>query len=332
MEPLRWGVISTSKWAIDVVIPAMQKGELCRIDAIASRDESMARKAAEDLGIPRAYGSYEALLADPDIEAIYNPLPIHMHAEWTTRAAEAGKHVLCEKPLTMNAAEAEPLIAVRDRTGVLIVEAQKLRFHPQWRRVRDLVRQGRIGRLRTIQAEFAYMNTDPTDIRNRVEVGGGSLYDIGCYPIVIIRYLFGGEPLRAMALLERDPEMGIDRLSTTVLEFPGGHASFVCATQLVRSQHMRIVGTEGWIDIDIPFSPSATQACRLIVGGGTLGRDAAEEEVVPAADFFTLQGDAFARAVRTGTPPEFPLEDAVANMRVIDALFRSAASGRWENV
>ena len=332
MEPVRWGVVSTSKFAIEVVIPAMQKSALCRFDAIASRDAAAAREAADLLGIPKAYGSYEALLADPDIEAVYNPLPIHLHVEWTVRAAEAGKNVLCEKPIAMTAAEAEPLIAVRDRTGVLIQEAQKLRHHPQWWRIRDLVQQGRIGKLRTIQAEFAYTNTDPTDIRNRVEVGGGGIYDMGCYPIVLSRYLFGEEPRRGMTLLERDPEMGTDRLSTTVLEFPGGHASFVCATQLVRSQHMLMVGTKGWIVVDIPFSPIATQTCRLVIGEGQLGHGAAEEEIIDAADQFTIQGDAFVHSVRSGTPPEFPLEDAVANMRVIDALFRSAASGRWETV
>ena len=332
MEPVRWGVVSTSKFAIEVVIPAMQKSALGRFVAIASRDEATARKAADLLDIPRAYGSYEALLADPDIEAVYNPLPIHLHAEWTARAAEAGKHVLCEKPIAMTAAGAAPVIALRDRTGVLIQEAFKVRHHPQWRRIRDLVRHGRIGRLRTVQAEFAYTNTDPTDIRNRIEVGGGSIYDVGCYAIVLSRFLFGEEPRRGIALLERDPEMGTDRLSTTVLEFPGGHASFVSATQLVRSQHMLIVGSEGWIGVDIPFSPSATQACRLVIGEGELGRAAAAEEIIDAADQFTIQGDAFARAVRTGTPPEFPLEDAVANMRVIDALFRSAASGCWETI
>ncbi len=331
MQPVNWGIISTALIGTAKVIPAMQKSKHCRIQAIASRDLALAKKWAKELGIPKAYGSYEELLADRGIEAVYNPLPNHLHVPWSIRAAEAGKHVLCEKPIALDAKEAQQLVAARDRTGKLIAEAFMVRSHPQWLRARALVREGRIGELRAVQGLFTYFLADPGNVRNKVEIGGGGLYDIGCYPIVTSRFLFGAEPTRVVGLIERDPVLGIDRLASAILDFPTGQASFMCATQLVPYQRMQIFGTTGRIEVEIPFNAPPDRPCRLFVDDGSaLGDASAREETLPACDQYAIQGDLFAEAIRGGPAIEFPLEDAVRNMRVIDALFRSAASGRWE--
>jgi predicted dehydrogenase len=333
MEPVKWGIISTARIGVEKVIPAMQKSRHCRIVAIASRDEGAARQTAGRLGIPKAYGSYEALLADPEIEAVYNPLPNHLHVPWSIKAAEAGKHVLCEKPIALDAAEARTLLEARERTGKLITEAFMVRSHPQWLRARELVRQGRIGTLRAIQGLFSYMLTDPTNVRNQADIGGGGIYDIGCYPIVTSRYLFGAEPTRVVALVDRDPAMRVDRLASVILDFPGGQASFCCSTQLVPYQRMQICGTKGRIEVEIPFNAPPDRPCRIYLDDGSqLGDASATEESFAICDQYAIQGDLFSEAIRGGKPPEFGLEDAVRNMQVIDAVYRSGRSGQWEPV
>src|SRR5919106_378254 len=254
MEPVRFGIVSTAKIAVTKVIPGMQKSRHCRIEAIASRDLGRARAAAETLGIPKAYGSYAELLADPAIEAVYNPLPNHLHVPISIEAAAAGKHVLCEKPIALSAAEAGKLIEARDRAGVLIQEAFMVRCHSQWLRARELVRSGRIGELRVVQGSFSYMNLDPANVRNQAGIGGGGLYDIGVYPVVTARLLFEAEPTRVAAQIERDPNFKTDRLTSALLAFPTGQALFVCSTQLVPYQRMQIFGTKGRIEIEIPFN------------------------------------------------------------------------------
>ena len=331
MQPVNWGIISTALIGTEKVIPAMQKSKHCRIQAIASRDLALAKKWAKELGIPKAYGSYEELLADREIEAVYNPLPNHLHVPWSIKAAEAGKHVLCEKPIALDAKEAEQLVAARNRTGKLITEAFMVRSHPQWLRARELVRQGKIGELRAVQGLFTYFLTDPTNVRNMADIGGGGLYDIGCYPIVTSRFLFGAEPTRVVGLIERDPVLKIDRLASAILDFPTGQASFMCSTQLVPYQRMQILGTKGRIEVEIPFNAPPDQPCRIFVDDGSaLGDASAKEETFPVCDQYAIQGDLFSEAIRTGKPPEFPLENAVQNMRIIDALFRSAKTGGWE--
>jgi predicted dehydrogenase len=319
--------------AVRRVIPSMQRGRLSRIDAIASRDLAKARAAAEALGIPRAYGSYEELLADPEIDAIYNPLPNHLHVPWSIRAAQAGKHVLCEKPIALTADEARLLMAARDRAGVQIAEAFMVRTHPQWHRVRELIADGRIGELRLVAGHFSYYRRDAADIRSRVEWGGGALLDIGCYPITIARWLFGAEPEAVAGQLDRDPELGIDRLASGLLRFAAGQASFTCAGQLVHHQRMQIYGTHGRIEVEIPFNAPPDRPCRLFVDDGRdLSGSGIETIEIPAVDQYTLQGERFAEAVRgIGTVP-VPLEDSIANMAVIDAVFRAAESDRWEAV
>ena len=330
MRKLRWGVLGAARIAITKVIPAMQRCELCEVVAVASRDMVKAESAAEKLGLQKAYGSYEALLADPEIDVIYNPLPNHLHVPWTVRAAEAGKHVLCEKPLAITANEAASLIPVRERTGVTIGEAFMVQTHPQWVRAIQIVRSGQIGKLRTVAANFGYFQTNPQNVRNIHEYGGGGLLDIGCYVVKTSRMMFGEEPLRVAATVERDPKFGVDILASAVLEFPSGHCVFTCGTQMVPSQSMQFFGTTGRIEIEIPYNaiPDKTSRIRIDDGSDIAGAGVKVEEFAPC-DQYTIQGDEFTKAVLERRPPPVPVEDAVSTMKVIDALFRASESGRW---
>lgn len=326
MNKVRWGVLSTANIGTKKVLPAMQRGERCEIVAIASRDEATARATAAQFGIPRAYGSYEALLADPEIDAIYNPLPNHLHVHWSIKALEAGKHVLCEKPIALSAADARELVAVAAQYPHLkVMEAFMYRFHPQWQRAREIVASGGVGDLKTITSFFSYYNDDPTNIRNRAEVGGGGLMDIGCYNISLSRFLFDAEPSRVLGIIEYDPQFGTDRLASGILDFGRGTATFTCATQLSPYQRANVHGTEGRVEIEIPVNAPPDAACRIWHQRG----GAIEEITFDVVDQYTLQGDAFAAAVLDDTPVPTPLADAVANMRVIEALVASARGDAW---
>ena len=334
-KSVKWGVLGVAKIATEKVIPAMQKGEVCEIHAIASRDAGRARAAAERLGIPKSYGSYEALLADPEIEAIYNPLPNELHVPWTEKALAAGKHVLCEKPIALNPDEAARLIKARDASGKLVAEAFMVRFHPQWRRARELVLSGAIGEVGAMQTFFLYRLLDPQNIRNiPIGGGGGGLYDIGCYAILTARYIFGAEPVRVAASLDIDPNFGADRLTSALLEFPGGrHLTFSVGTQLAGHQRVTIAGTAGRIEVLVPFNAPIDRPSRIVIDSGVdLVGSGAKVEEFATCDQYTLQGDAFSRSIREETPLEFPIEDAIANMKVIEACFRAGRSGRWETV
>jgi predicted dehydrogenase len=328
---LRWGVLSTAAIGLKKVIPAMQQGELTHIAAIASRDHAKAEEAARTLSIEKIYGSYEDLLADPQIDVIYNPLPNHLHVPWTIKAAEAGKHVLCEKPLSLNVTEARALLDVQARTKVKIGEAFMVRTHPQWLRVRELIASGHIGSLRSIQGFFSYNNVNPANIRNIVEFGGGALMDIGCYPINISRFLFGEEPTRVMGSVERDPEMKTDRLTSAILNFPSGQSIFTCSTQLVPYQRVNVFGTKGRIEVEIPFNAPIDRPSRIFIDDGRdLFGGGITTETFPICDQYTIQGDVFSKAIIEDTAVPVPLEDAIKNMAVIEAVFRSAASGKAE--
>ena len=331
MQKVRWGVLGVSKIATTKVIPAMQRGEWCKIAGIASRDRAKAQEAARSLGIPKAYGSYEEMLEDPEIEAVYNPLPNHMHVPWSIRAAEAGKHVLCEKPIGMNVAETLELMAARDRTGVVMGEAFMVQSHPQWLRTMELVRAGRIGQLRSAVGSFSYFKLDAGNIRNIREYGGGGLMDIGCYPIKTSRMVFGEEPARVSAAIVRDARFGnIDMLTSAILDYPSGHCIFTCSTQEALQQSMRFYGTTGRIELDIPFNAPENRPSRIRIDDGRdLTGSGATVEEFPACDQYTIQGDLFSRAIREGGAPPVPLEDALKNMAVIDAIVRSAETGQW---
>jgi len=330
-DKVSWGVLGVAKIGVEKVIPAMQKGSRSRVDAIASRDIGKAKDAAAALGVAKAYGSYEELLADPAIEAIYNPLPNELHVPWTLRALEAGKHVLCEKPIALTTDEARQLVEARARSGKLVAEAFMVRFHPQWRRAHEIAYSGEIGGLRAIQTFFSYHLLDPTNIRNKPP-GGGALYDIGCYAILTARYIFGSEPTRVSASIDRDPAMGTDRMISGLAEFPGGRQlSFTCSTQTAPHQRVTIAGDKGRIEIAIPFNPPPDRPTHIMIDDGAdLSGAGARIEEFAICDQYTLQGDAFSRALRGETSLEYPIEDAIANMRVIDAMFRSAQTGRWE--
>jgi predicted dehydrogenase len=326
MKRVRWGVLSTAKIGTKTVIPAMQLGKHCQVVAIASRSMEKAQAAASQLSIPQAYGSYEELLADPEIDAVYIPLPNHLHVPWSIKALEAGKHVLCEKPIGLTAAEAQELLdAARKHPQLKVMEAFMYRHHPQWRRVRQLVAGGDIGELRTIQSFFSYYNDDPNDIRNMADIGGGGLLDIGCYCISLSRFIFEAEPKRVCGIVEYDPQFGVDRLASGLLDFGKGTATFSCATQLAPYQRANIFGTEGRVEIEVPFNPSADRPSKIWHQRGS-----EVEEIVPGiCNQYTIQGELFSQAVLNDTGAPTPLEDAVANMRVIEALIRSAKSGTW---
>ena len=330
-KKLRWGVLSTASIGIRKVLPGMQHGQYTTVDAIASRDLSKAQAAAAKLGIPKAYGSYEELLADPEIDAIYNPLPNQMHVPWSAKAAEAGKHVLCEKPISLTVAEAKTLLDVRARTGVKIGEAFMIRSYTQWLRVGELLRSGRIGQLRSVAGFFSYFNNDPSNIRNHIESGGGALLDIGCYCIQAARYGFGAEPRRVVGLIDRDPNFKTDRLTSAMLDFEAGHAIFTCSTQMVPYQKVLFFGTTGRIEMQIPFNAPIDRPTRILIDEtGELFGSGIKVEEFAMADQYTMQGDAFSRAVLEGGEVPVPLEEAIANMAVIEAIFRSAETGQWE--
>ncbi len=331
IAPVRWGILGTAKIALEKVIPAMRGSTLAQVVAIASRDISKARAAASRSGIPRGYGSYQELIDDPDIEAIYNPLPNHLHVPWSIRAAEQGKHVLCEKPIALTAREARELLEARDRTGVQIGEAFMVRTHPQWLKVKEIIASGRIGELRLIAGHFSYYRRDADDIRSRVEWGGGALMDVGCYPITLARWLFGAEPTEVVGLIERDPDMKVDRLTSGLLRFERGQATFSCATQLVAYQTMQILGTTGRIAVRIPFSAPPFDEYRVFVDDGSDWAGSGIEMIAfPSVNPYTLQADRFSEAIRGVGSVPVSLEDAMGNMAVIDALFRSAESREWE--
>ncbi|HKY36771.1 MAG TPA: Gfo/Idh/MocA family oxidoreductase [Polyangiaceae bacterium] len=341
-KPVRWGVLGASHFALMAAIPGMKKAPLVDVQAVASRSLDKAKQFAASAGVPRALGSYEELVADPEIEAIYNPLPNNMHVPWSIKAAQAGKHVLCEKPLSMNAAEAEELAKVQKQTGKIIAEAFMVRYHPQWDKVVELIASGRIGKARAIQTAFSYSNSDLDNIRNQKEVGGGALYDIGGYAINTARLIFGTEPQRAVGMCDWDPESKCDRLTSAILDFGVGQATFVVGTQHVPYQRVHVYGSKGHIEVEIPFNAPYDRPCKVYVDEGFVGApdftvaqssdDRRETLSIAAANQYTVQGQRFSEAIRGGKPVHNDMPSAIANMRVIDAIFRSAESQRWEDV
>jgi predicted dehydrogenase len=329
-DPVRWGVISTARIGWEKVIPGLLKSRELEVRAIASRALPTARKWAKKLGIPVAYGSYEEMLDDPEIEVVYNPLPNHLHVPLTLAAAARGKHVLCEKPIALTAAEAEKLRSAPE--NIVIAEAFMVRQHPQWIRARQIAQSGRLGTLRAMQVMFTYNNVDPKNVRNIADIGGGALYDIGCYPIVTARYIFNAEPARVMAMIDRDPEFRTDRLTSAVLDFgEGRHLTFTVSTQLVPYQRVQILGTKGRLEIEIPFNAPQGGAMKLYIDDGRKLGDASARLIrIDKADQYQLEGEYFSRVVRGREKLAYGIEDAIMQARIIDAVFRSAESGKAE--
>jgi len=325
-DQIRWGILSTAKIGTVQVIPAMQSGDFCEVAAIASRSPELAKKVASDLGIPRAYGSYAALLADPDIDAIYNPLPNHLHVPWSIKAMEAGKHVLCEKPIGLSSAEGQQLLDCANAHPELkVMEAFMYRHHPQWQLARKMVRAGKIGDLRTIQSFFSYFNDNPQNIRNQREIGGGGLMDIGCYPISVSRFIFDAEPLRVSGIAKYDRVLGTDRMASATLDFGNGTSTFTCSTQLNPYQRVHIHGTQGSVEIEIPFNAPIDRPCKIRHQTGA----EIEEVELEICNQYTIQGDLFSQAILNNTPVPTPLGDAISNMKVIEAIVESHQTGSW---
>jgi predicted dehydrogenase len=329
MSKVRWGILSTSKFAQTKIIPALMKCEHVELAAVASRDQAKAGEVAAKFGVPKAYGSYEELLADPEIEVIYNPAPNHLHVPWSIKALEAGKHVLCEKPIGLDVADAQRLLAAsKQYPKQKAMEAFMYRHHPQWRNAKRLVEEGKVGQLRTIQSFFSYHNTDASNIRNRSEIGGGGMMDIGCYNVSLSRFIFGEEPRRVLGVVEFDPNFKTDRLASGILDFGRGTATFTCSTQLAPYQRAHIFGDAGRVEIEIPFNAPPDRPCRMWHESSA----GLEEMTFEVCDQYTIQGDLFSLAVLNDTPVPTPLEDAVANMKVIEAVFESGRSGKWIEV
>lgn len=323
---VRWGILSTAKIGVLKVIPAMKQGKYCEIAAIASRDINEARSAAALLSIPKTFGSYAELLSDPEIDAVYIPLPNHMHVEWAIKALENGKHVLLEKPVSLSSKEAETLImASKTHPQLKIMEAFMYRHHPQWLKARELVNEGHIGNLKTIQSFFSYYNTDPANIRHNPDFGGGGLMDIGCYCISLSRFIFGEEPTRTNGLIEFDPGFKTDRIASGMLEFSTGTSTFTCSTQIVPFQRVNIFGDKASIEIEIPFNAPPDKPTRLWLRTS----DKTEEITFDICDQYTIQGDLFSKAILDNTEVPTPLEDALNNMLVIEAIFKSSETGKW---
>ncbi len=326
MDKVRWGVLSTAHIGTGKVIPAMQKGKFIEFDALASRDLAKGKAVAAQLGIPKVYGSYEDLLADPTIDAIYNPLPNHLHVPWSIKALEAGKHVLCEKPIALTSTEAQKLAdTAKHYPHLKIMEAFMYRFHPQWQRTRQMVNEGKIGELRTIQSIFSYYLDDANNIRNIAEMGGGGMMDIGCYTISLSRFIFGAEPARACGIVEYDPRFKTDRLASGILDFGRGTSTFTVSTQLAYYQRVNIFGTTGRIEIEIPFNAPPDRPCKIWYQHD----NEIEEIVFEACDQYTLQGDQFSQAILNNTSVPTPIEDAVANLKAVESIISSAKSGGW---
>ncbi len=326
---IRWGVISTANIGTKKVIPGMQRSKRGTVDAIASRSLSRAKAAAKELGIPKAYGSYEELLADPDIDAIYNPLPNNLHVDWTIAALKAGKHVLCEKPLGMDAKDAARLRKAAGKRHAM--EAFMVRHHPQWLKARELIRSGRIGELKAVQVFFCYDNRDPKNIRNIEETGGGAMMDIGCYGIVSGRFTFEAEPKRVVALIDRDPNFKTDRLSTVIADFgEGRQLTFIVGTQLGAHQRVTLAGTKGRIEILIPFNAPPWEPMTILLDNGSkLGGASSKAIKTRVVDQYAEEADAFASAVLGESEFPYGVEDGVKNMKIIDAVFKSGKTGKW---
>lgn len=326
MSKLRWGVLSTSNFALTKTIPAMLQAQHLEVAAIASRDLSKAEAAAARFNIGKAYGNYEALLADPEIDVVYNPMPNHLHVPWTIKALEAGKHVLCEKPIGMSAAEAQQLLdAAQQHPRLKVMEAFMYRLHPQWQRAKQIVQAGGIGELRTIQSFFSYYNVNPANVRNQADIGGGGLMDIGCYNISLSRFIFAAEPKRVLGIVEYDPQFKTDRLASGILDFGNGTSTFTCSTQLAPYQRVNILGTTGRVEIEIPFNAPPDQLCKL-----WHQHDGQIEEIsFDICDQYTIEADQFSLAVLNDTPVPTPLTDALANMKVIEAIVASGKDDGW---
>jgi len=327
MEKIRWGIIGSANIAKGSVIPGIQQSETGEVVAIASRGLEKAKETAEQLNISKAYGSYEELLQDPEIEAVYIPLPNHLHKEWTIRAAEAGKHVLCEKPLALDADEAEEMVAACEKAGVVFAEAFMYRYHPRYKLINELIDSGEIGDIRGIHGTFTFNNAkDSGNVRYKKEWGGGSLYDVGVYPISAARMILNEEPKAATVhAFFSEKHDDVDMMASGILEFDKGVAlTFDCGMWAAFRNELEILGTNGRIEVPSAFITHQNEQDHIIVHTN----DGKRELEVPYLNQYALQADAMGRSIRNGEALPFPSQDAVLNMKVIDACLTSARERR----
>ncbi len=329
---INWGILSTANIGLKKVIPAMQLGSNCTIVAIASRNLEKAKKEAENLNIPTAYGNYEDLINDPSIDAIYNPLPNHLHFETTMQCIKAGKHVLCEKPMVLTVEEVKTLIKARDEHNVKVGEAFMVHTHPQWIKAKELITEGFIGELKAVHGFFSYYNVDAQNIRNIADYGGGALWDIGCYPIHTSRLVIGKEPHRVTSLLTYDPKFKTDIVASVLLDFPSVQVSFTAATQLKPFQTMQFFGTEKTLTVEVPFNAPDNQACRILINEGDILKQYTEVNEIPICNQYTLQGESFSAAILNDQDVPVPLENTLYNTAILNAIYQSGNSGNWEKV
>lgn len=329
MKKVRWGIVSTARIATKAVIPAMQAGTFSEVVAIASRRAGGAQEVADRFGIPIAFDSYQALLASDEIDAVYIPLPNHLHVPVAIEALQAGKHVLVEKPLALSAEEGQALVdAAAGYPHLKVMEAFMYRYHAQWQEAVRLVRDGAIGQLRTIQSFFSYANLDPNNVRNTAAYGGGGLMDIGCYSLSLSRLLFDAEPQRVFGVMEQNPDFGVDCLTSGILDFGSGTSTFTCSTQIAPFQRVNIFGTTGHIEINVPFNPATDMPCDIRLSD----TDGTRAISVDNSNQYTLQGDLMSEAILNDTDVPTPLADGVANMRVLEGIIRSSRSGSWQSL
>lgn len=326
----RWGVLSTAKIGREHVLPAIADSDNGVLVAVASRDIAKAKALAARFGAPHTFGSYEELLASDTVDGVYIPLPTSQHLEWATKAAEAGKHVLVEKPLALKADDIASLIAVRDAKKVLVSEAFMVTYHPQWLKVRELIASGAIGRLRYVQGVFSYYNVDPSNMRNQVSLGGGALPDIGVYPTVTTRFVTAKEPVRVQATVERDATFGTDTFSSIRADFGDFELSFYLSTQLAARQIMVFHGDKGYIEVASPFNAGLYDHHRIELHNQN--HSGAEIFRFPATQQYRLEAETFVRAAQGGGDEIFTLEQSVLNQKVIDAIFRAGETDSWEAV
>ncbi len=326
---LNWGILGAAKIALEKVIPAMASSEHYKVHGIASRDLAKAKAASEQFNIPKAYGSYEEIIADPEIQVIYNPLPNHLHVEYTLKCIEAGKHVLCEKPIALHSDDINKLIAARNKFKVKVGEAFMVKTHPQWINARKIVQSGALGDIQLVQGCFSYFNNDPDNIRNIQEYGGGATWDIGCYTVMTSRFVLGEEPLKVIALMEFDKEFNTDILASMILQFPSAQAAFSVGTQMVPFQRMHFFGSKKRLEITIPFNAPKDQNTSLIIDQGDIFQKNLEKIEIDICDQYTLQAEAFTKSIKENIKEPVSLEEAHANTRVLEALFLSAKEERW---
>jgi predicted dehydrogenase len=338
MNPVRWGVLGAAAIATSRFIPAFKGASAACLAAIASRDTGKAKAVAREFGVPRYFGSYDELISDPEIDALYIPVPNHLHVEWSVRALEAGKHVLCEKPLCLSAADVLTLQAARDRSGRHIEEAFSYRNHPQWARISELLDSGAISTPRAVQCTLAKQFLDPSDIRNNPDQGGGALYDLGSYAISACSAAMRRAPTRVVGAIDRDPGFGIDRLSTALLDYGDSHASFTVGSQSGPSawathQQFSVLGSNGWLRCDFPYAHGRPTPCHVFVGDHT-SHGAVETMTLSfePVNQYTLQLERFSRYLRGDAVPSWPIEDSLLTLRIIEALFAAAKSGQWQAI